>query len=213
MLPLAILLFTAGADPARVTPHVAPTAPVETRAALDSLVQLPGTSPSWTLASELPCKFWPAADGTCRMTAATPGRYLVLATNGADVVRHVVIFEGPQPMPPVDPLKDKLTAAFVADTGDAAQKKTDVLQLAALYSAAVTCCSDGTCKTLRDLLAKIRTAGDQLTKDRLTKVREAMCLELTAALPALDTPLTDASRKSAADLFQRAETILEGLGK
>ncbi len=231
MLPLALLLLSSGADPARVTPNVVPAPAVEVRAAVGSLVTLNGAAGStWTLA-EGSCGFWP--DGAvCRVTKLDgPARIIVIETLAGDVKRHAVCFDGPQPMPPgpgpapvpvpptpvppqpVDPLKATLTAAFNADAGDAAQKKEDVLQLAALYVAAVDICTDPSLKTPRELLTKVRGAGDSLTKDRLAKLREAFKIELQAVLPALDSPLTADSRAKAADLFKRAEVILEALGK
>ncbi len=233
MLPLALLLFATGADPARVTPNVLPSACIEIKASVGDLVTLTGSAGStWTLA-EGSCGFWP--DGAvCRVgLLAGGGRFIVLETVGGEVKRYAVCFGPPNPMPPgpgpgpapvpvpptpvppapVDPLKATLTAAFNADAGDLGQKKEDVLQLAALYTAAVDVCMDPSLKTPRELLTKIRGAGDSLTKDRLAKLREAFKVELQAVLPALDSPLTADSRAKAADLFKRAEVILEALGK
>lgn len=128
------------------------------------------------------------------------------------------------PPKPDDPLAAKLAEAFKADTGDAVQKRDDAKQLAALYEAATGICSDKTLKTPRELLAKVRNAGDSLAKGRLDGVRTVLRSELQAALvsgpvtdesikAALDASLTDATCKKYAELFGKAAGILEGLAK
>ncbi len=234
MLPL--LVFVLAADPApvapRVVPNAVPAAAISQPADNGALVTLYAPAGTiWHLGSEAACSFWPETDGTICRLSGSDGRFLVIAQSGTATTRYCVVFGVPKPMPPgpgpapvpvpptpvppqpVDPLKATLTAAFNADAGDAAQKKDDVLQLAALYTAAVDVCTDPSLKTPRELLTKIRGAGDSLTKDRLAKLREAFKVELQAVLPALDSPLTADSRAKAADLFKRAEVILEALGK
>jgi hypothetical protein len=249
MRSLLIVLFLGGnllaAEP---IPNAAPAVPAAIACPLDGLHTLTAPAGStWTLGTELRCGLWPDAGGaSCRVSPSVPGRHVVLAFSGGTVTRFVVEVGPPAPMPPgpdvpptppkppppgPDPLKALLADAFKADAGEAAQKKADVLELAALYAAGAEGCCLGekddagkpildkngrpkfTYDTPKQLLDAVRKVGNGKLGDRLKGLREAFKIELQKVLPALDTPFTDDARAKAADLFKRAEAILEALGK
>lgn len=203
------------ADPV-VTPTAFPSAAKEVPAAVDSLVTLTAPAGShWQLGSELKCGFWPDGD-TCRFTAALPGRYLVLAV-GDTTERFVVVVGKPDPMPPVPvppapvPPVDELAAKLkAAHTKDAATK-ADTLLLASRYTAAAAQVKLPTVQTAKQLIDAMKNVNPM--PDKLIETQRVIAAELLGILRNLDTPLTDAGRKAASELFTKAATVLEGLGK
>lgn len=229
ILLLLLLAPAFAAGPAANTPNVAPSAALEVHGTVDGLVLLPTVDGAqWCLGCELPIKFWP--DGpVCRVSAATPGRYLILATSPAGVQRFAVVIDPPAPMPgpgpvtppgPVPPapapdaLTKALSEAFAADTG--ATKKADALKLASLYKAGATAATNPKILTAQQLLDAVRNAGtsmtDPLSATALPITRKAFGAALKGIVGEdLKAPL--AKRDEVAAMFLKAESILEGLGK
>lgn len=123
----------------------------------------------------------------------------------------------PDPVPPpvVDPLTKKVTDAFAADAGQTDAKRADAMKLAALYSVAVEqkLHEDKTLATVKQLIERIRSAGETLANDRLLGVRKVIAEELSAILKSPDAALDDSRRKAAGELFVRIEAALEALAK
>jgi len=123
----------------------------------------------------------------------------------------------PEPVPPpvVDPLAKKVADAFAADAGQPDAKRADAMKLAALYSVAVEqkLHEDKTLTTVKQLIERIRSAGETLANDRLLGVRKAIAEELSAILKSPDAALDDSKRKAAGELFVRIEAALEALAK
>ncbi len=115
----------------------------------------------------------------------------------------------PVPPTPADAFKTDL-AGFAKG-----QDKAQLAKLAALYRQAVTFCGDVSFTTTGQLIAAIGKAADSMTTPgSLTAVRARVLTELHAAnLPLTDVPLTDALRKSAADIYGRAAAALEDAAK
>lgn len=123
--------------------------------------------------------------------------------------------EPPGPPPVVDPLAKKVADAFAADAGQPDAKRADAMKLAALYSVAVEqkLHEDKTLTTVKQLIERIRSAGETLANDRLLGVRKAIAEELSAILKSPDAALDDGKRKAAGELFVRIEAALEALAK
>lgn len=116
------------------------------------------------------------------------------------------------PAPPADPLAAKLKAAFDGDAADVAKRREQAKDLAALYRQAAKLAADNSVAAAGDLLSRVKTASAALVgADALKAVRGVVASELAAILPT-DDPLTDAQRKSAADLFAKLAVVLETLG-
>lgn len=124
----------------------------------------------------------------------------------------------PVPVPPVpvpvDPLREKLRAAFDQAAGGDAQKREWARDLAELYRKSVRLAGDPRYATAAHLKAKMREAATVLLEgdDALAEVRRAVAGELAAILPT-DRELTDEQRKAAAALFARLAAVLEDLAQ
>ena len=199
-----------------------PTPAQEIPAAPGSLVTLSGPHETkWQLASEsAPLGFWP--DGPdCRIAAAS-GRWLILATTPTETKRYVVVYGGkpPNPMPPnpvpvppgpgpapADPLEAKLRTAHAKD----AAAKIDTLKLASHYGAAASQVKLPTVTTAGQLVDAMKAVNP--VNGRLVECQRCVAGELLAILKDLKTPLNDANRAATADLFAKAQAVLEKLGE
>lgn len=119
---------------------------------------------------------------------------------------------GPDPKPPTppvppppDPLTLKIQAAYMADAGTPQEKEKWLAMLSALYGAGAQAVLDPGIKTAGDFLEIQRAAfGRELPADALAGVRKLAQGELVAVLPTdAATPLADATRKAAAEVFSR----------
>lgn len=132
----------------------------------------------------------------------------------ADVVEKLNL-NGPAPVPPVpvDPLRAKLQAAYDADPAPVASRKSQALDLAALYRQAAALAQDATVATAGDLLTRVRDAGKTLVgADALKGIRTVAGAELGALLPT-DVPLTADQRTAAAALFAKLASTIEEVAK
>lgn len=129
--------------------------------------------------------------------------------NTGETVLQVGVPKPPPPPEPEDPLCAKFQAAFDADHGDPAAKLAAVKSLAALYTQAVSFAGSlDAGATAGDLAAKIKAAGSTLVPAGVVAgVRAAIGQEIAGAFN-LNAPLTDASRKQAAELFAKIAAAL-----
>ncbi|HVK08847.1 MAG TPA: hypothetical protein VM597_08740 [Gemmataceae bacterium] len=211
-LPL-LLAFVAGPVPAV-------TLPVEVSAQPGRLVRLQaqtdGKLVRWALASD-DADLVPFPDGKVALfSSPKPGRYLVLAwTAAADVpseaARCVVVVGGPPPPGPADPLAADLRRLFDADATK--DRETHLAQLAAVYREVVTFADHPDVRTAAELAGRIRAAANSLLPaDALVPLRKRVAEEIARHLPADgDRELTPATRKTAAELFDRVATALEAV--
>jgi hypothetical protein len=214
--PTLALLFAFAADP---TPAV--TLPAEVSAQPGRIVRLraetAGKLVRWTLASD-DADLVPFPDGKVALfSSPKPGRYLVLAWTAAgdvpsEAARCVVVVGGPAPPPgPADPLAADLQRLFNADP--ARDKAAHLAQLAAVYREAVTFADHPDVRSAAELATRIRTAaGSLLPADALVPLRKRVAEEIARRLPADgDRDLDPATRKTAAELFDRIATALEAV--
>lgn len=115
----------------------------------------------------------------------------------------------PRPPKPADPLRAKLKAAYDADPADAAKKREQAKDLAALYREAAKLTLDMAVPTSGELLARVKdAAGRMIGPNALVGCRKVKAAELGALLPT-DEPLTDAQRKAVAALFGKLADVLD----
>ncbi len=222
-LPLLPLLLVLAADPDPVV-----KLPAEVAAQPGRIVQLKaetaGKVVRWALASD-DADLIPFPDGkTALFSSPKPGRYLVLAWTAAgdvpsEAARCVVVVGGPSPTPPqpspppgpADPLAADFRKLFDADATP--DKATHLAQLAAVYREAVKFADHPDVRTAAELAGRIRTAAASLLPaDALVPLRKRIAEEVAKALPADgDRDLDSATRKKAAELFDRIATSLEAL--
>ncbi len=216
MCPLFFPLLLALADP---VPAV--VLPAEVAAQPGRLVRLEartaGKVVRWALASD-DADLVPFPDGKVALfTSPRPGRYLVLAWTAAgdvpsEAARCVVVVGGPAPPPgPADPLAADLRRLFEADkTPD---KAAHLAQLAAVYREAVKFADHPDVRTAAELAGRIRAAANSLVPaDALVPLRKRVAEEIARHLPADgDRDLDPTTRKTAAELFDRIATALEGI--
>jgi hypothetical protein len=177
----------------------------------------------WVLVDDGPhCELRPAADGkTATFAAKAPSQYRVLVVTDADVHRVRVVVTDPQPMPgpdkpdppkpaPTDPLVARLQAAYTAEPGTPADKADALANKVELYRQAAKLAADPAVATTGELVTRVRQASDALGTDRLPGVRKVVRAELQAAMPT-DVPLDAATRKLAADTFDRIKAALEAV--
>jgi hypothetical protein len=116
----------------------------------------------------------------------------------------------PSPPAPVDPLAESIKGIYggIQDQGKAGKAAT----LAKAYRAGIPYCSDPSIKTAGDLYLAMKTLTRELSTEDLKPIRERISDELGKVLP-MDSSvvLEGLHRKSAADLFLRLSSILEGL--
>lgn len=160
---------------------------------------------------------YPVDGGRTLLVSGPSGRYELLAYTAAGDVpskpARCVVQIGPEPAPPpapVDALAVKLRREYDADPGE--EKRADALQLAALYRQAAKLAADKSIPTSKELLLRVRKAGESLVgPDALVGLRIVVAGELAAALGMSgDQDLTDATRAAAAKTFERLAGILEG---
>jgi hypothetical protein len=129
--------------------------------------------------------------------------------------------DGPVPKPPTpvpppapaDPLKARLKAAFDADMAAPDARRSQALDLAALYRQVAKLAQDKTVLTSGDLLARKKAAAATLVgADALKTVRAAVGAELGAIMPT-DAPLTDGQRAATAAVLTKIATALEDIAK
>lgn len=119
----------------------------------------------------------------------------------------------PAPPAPADPIKAKLKAAYDADQAPADARRSQALDLAALYRQAAGLAKDSTVTSAGDLLARVRDAGKALVgADSLKEVRRVAGAELGALLPT-DAVLTDEQRSAAAALFAKLAAALDEIAR
>lgn len=182
---------------------------------------------AWELLDAAPtASLRPIADGKfAAFAAVAPGQYRVVVTSADGPTRLKVVVPGPpQPLPPgpgpqppspppapIDPLVQKLTAAFALDTRAAAAKESDRLDLVELYKQAAELAGKAEVLTTSQLVQRIQQASKALGVDGLVDVRRAIAAEVAAALGTDDAPLTADSRAKAAAVFGRIKTALESM--
>lgn len=146
-----------------------------------------------------------------------PGRYTLYAWASAgedatELVPCVVVVEegGPAPPPPgPDVFLEAVRAAYAADP-DAATKREDMLQLAAVWRQAVGLAKKPAVATVGELMGKVKEAAGTLAEGRLKGVRTRVGEELQTALAAdINSPLTGAVQNKVVALFERIATALE----
>jgi hypothetical protein len=204
------LVFALAADPVVKLPAEVAAQPgriVALKAATDcKLVR-------WALASD-DADLIPFPDGkTALFSSPKPGRYLVLAWTAAgdtpsEAARCVVVVAA---APPADALVADLQKLFADDR--TADKAAHRAQLAALYREAVAFADNADVRTAAELASRIRAAaGSLLPADALVPLRKRLAEEVGRALP-LDgeSALDPATRKKAAELFDRIATALEAI--
>lgn len=159
-------------------------------------------------------------NGKALLFTGPEGVYVVFAYTAAgdvpgEAVKCVITIGPPGPAPPptpVDPLRAKLRSAFGRAAGTPAEKREWAKDLAALYRAAAKLVPDPGLVTAGQLKLKLKDASATLIgPDALKEVRQAVAVELAAVLPTTDADLTDAHRATAAALFTRLATVLDGL--
>jgi hypothetical protein len=122
----------------------------------------------------------------------------------------VVVGDAPPPkQPPADPLAAEFRRLLADDpTPD---QPAHLAQLAAVYREAVKYADHPDVRTAAELAGRIRTAAASLLPaDALVPVRKRIAEEIARHLPVDgDHPLDAATRKMAANLFDRIATALE----
>jgi hypothetical protein len=122
----------------------------------------------------------------------------------------------PPPPPPADPLVADLQKLYAADGG--ANKAQALAALVALYGGAVDAAkspANDTAEALKSAIANIVKGDKLLTPDAgqrpLDAFRKRLGQELDAGLAGVSGPLTDATRKTVADLYARLSKALEAV--
>jgi len=222
-LSATLLLFAVSAAIAALPPDVielpapAPGKWAEVKATPGRILRLSATGPAkWLLVDDQAADLEVCGDGKrANFAAPRPGRYRLIVTADKGEPSRVVVVVGdapPEPDPPPPPkpdaLKKKLQEAYVVDKGEAA----DARQLAALYRQAVKLAADKTIPTTKELLRRVRVAGESLVEPgTLSEVRKVVAGELAVVLGApSDDPITDGQRLAAAAVFGKLAEILEG---
>lgn len=215
-IPTLSLLLAFAAEP---TPVV--TLPAEVSAQPGRIVRLQaqtdGKIVRWALASD-DADLVPFPDGKVALfSSPKPGRYLVLAWTAvgdvpSEAARCVVVVGGPTPPPgPADPLAADLRRLFDSDATK--DKAAHLAQLAAVYREAVKFADHPDVRTAAELAGRIRAAANSLLPaDALVPLRKRVAEEVARHLPADgDRDLDPATRKTAAELFDRVATALEAV--
>jgi hypothetical protein len=204
-----------------VEPTPVVTLPTEVSAQPGRIVRLQaqtdGKLVRWALASD-DADLVPFPDGKVALfSSPEPGRYLVLAWTAvgdvpSEAARCVVVVGAPTPPPgPTDPLAADLRRLFDADATK--DKETHLAQLAAVYREAVRFADHPDVRTAAELAGRIRAAANSLLPaDALVPLRKRVAEEIARHLPADgDRDLDPATRKTAAELFDRVATALEAV--
>lgn len=214
MLPTVLLALAAGQPPAVPVVRLPP----EVRAAPGRIVTLKadtaGSQVRWLLASD-DADLVPFPDGKVALFCGPkPGRYRVFAWTAAGDVpgeaARCVVVVGEVPPGPADPFAADLRRLFAEDrTPD---KAAHLAQLAAVYREAVAVAERAEVRTAGELAARIRKAAASLLPvDALTGVRKRIADEVAKHLPPDgEQPLDATTRRTAAELFDRIATSLEG---
>jgi hypothetical protein len=209
MIPCFILILTQTAEPMIALP-------VEVTAAPGRLVKLKaetaGTFVKWALASD-DADLVPFPDGKLAVfAAAKPGRYLVLAWTAidgipSDAARCVVVVGEAKPE---EGFAEEVRKLLDADVSP--EKAKHVRLLAEAYRNAAVAAEKPEVRTLGQLAERLKSLGFALPADALVPLRKRIAVEVQRTLPADGTRLLDAKdRRTAAQLFDRIATILEGL--
>lgn len=161
------------------------------------------------------------AGTTCQMTVTGPS---------GDVAQIELAFggqpPGPGPKPPdMDPLKDRVKAAFDADPVQLDKRRQQAKDLAALYRQLAKTAADATITSAGDLIATAQKSAKEMV-DIVERDKSGAIVKVTRVLVGIrdevvskelglifpeDAPLTDTQRTSAADLFTRLAKILDEL--
>ena len=219
MIPLPLLLLLTAPPTVEL--------PAEVRAQPGRLVTLSARSTGrvirWALASD-EADLVPFPGGqTALFCAAKPGRYLVLAWTAtedlpSEAARCVVIISEVPPVPPkppdpepVDPLTRDFRRLYLEDSTPG--KRQHLAQLAVLYREAVRFAERPEIQTAGELAHRIRQASASLLPvDALIPLRKRIAEEISRLLPIDSDQLLDSTRRAtAAQLFARIATSLEGL--
>ena len=212
MVAILLLFVLADAGPAIVLP-----AEVSARPGRFVLLkaETEGKLVRWVMASD-DADLIPFPDGkTALFVSPTPGKYRVFAWTAAGDVpseaAHCVIVVGPAPKPP-SPL-DPLAAEFrkLAAEDPSPEKIAHLAQLAAVYREAKKYADHPDVRTVAELATRIRTAASSLLPpEALVAVRKRIAEEIARRLPVEgERALDEATRKTAAELFDRIATSLE----
>lgn len=200
----------------------------ELKVARGRILRLSATPKSeWTLVDDSKADLLPVDDGKFGdFAAAEDGRYKLLVTSpGGPPTRVIVVVgtgfgplpgPGPGPTPAVDPLADRLKAAYEADPEKILNKRqSHAKDLASVYRLVAKAAGDPTFATAGDFITFARkSAAEMVDADApkgtrcLSGVRDEVSKELLAIFPA-DGPLTADQRSRSAALFIHLATILE----
>ena len=114
---------------------------------------------------------------------------------------------------PNDPLKDKLEAAYKADSENTVKKRTVLLSLSGFYAQLGTPAfmNDETMRTVGEMAKRIEDIRKDigLTDNDLPGFRTIVSQELSSMFSSLDQKLTEDNRKKAQALFTRVKTAID----
>lgn len=226
LLALLTLFIAASTATAQIAESPRPEPPKwsEFKSQPGALLRLTSAQPAtWTLVDAEGADV-ESVDGGKRLlfTSAVPGRYRLLAQSADETFRVLVVVgnppappqpKPPEPLPPpkpVDPAQREFQSAYDADTRQLDKKRPDLLDLIELYKQAADLAAKPDVTTTGQLVARIREASRILAIEGLADLRKLISTRLMAAFPN-DEPLTDATRKKAAEAFAQIRTLLQGV--